>query len=176
MKNFFLPLWQITFDLLKNGLKKYSSMEQNLVFFFIRNLRALHLLFAGTYIRIWGHLYSAGIALQLYFALRFERLKRVQKSRAIPWDFWEEVFSLSMPSVCPHLTTVWFEEQGTFEELLNKDCKLMLNESKLFQRSSRISFVPFRTFRGPLFPKPLTGQELFLANNHCPQKAFLTRT
>jgi hypothetical protein len=23
--------------------------------------------------------------------------------------------------------------------------------------------VPFRTFRGPLFPKPVTGQELFLA-------------
>ena len=37
-------------------------------FFFIRNLRALHLLFAGNYIRIWGHLYSAGIALQLYSA------------------------------------------------------------------------------------------------------------
>ena len=52
-----LPLWQTTFDPLKNGLKKYSSMEQNLFFFFIRNLRALHLLFAGTYIRIWGHLH-----------------------------------------------------------------------------------------------------------------------
>ena len=26
-----------------------------------------------------------------------------------------------------------------------------------------ISLVPFRTFRGPLFPKPVTGQELFLA-------------
>ena len=23
--------------------------------------------------------------------------------------------------------------------------------------------VPFRTFRGPLFPKPVTGQELFFA-------------
>ena len=42
-----LPLWQITFDPLKKRIKKYSSMEQNL-FFFIRNLRALHLLFAGT--------------------------------------------------------------------------------------------------------------------------------
>ena len=28
--------------------------------------------------------------------------------------------------------------------------------------ASRISLVPFRTFRGPLFPKPVTGQELFL--------------
>ena len=40
---------------------------------------------------------------------------------------------------------------------------LILNESKLFPWSSRISLVPFRTFRGPLFPKPVTGQELFLA-------------
>jgi hypothetical protein len=27
--------------------------------------------------------------------------------------------------------------------------------------SSRINFVPFRIFRGPLFHKPVTGQELF---------------
>ena len=27
--------------------------------------------------------------------------------------------------------------------------------------SSRISLVPFRIFRGPLFPKPVAGQELF---------------
>ena len=91
---------------IKKLIKKYLSMEQNLCFFFIRNLRAFHLLFAGTYIRIWGHLYSAGIALQLYSALRFERLKRVQKSRAIPCEFWDEVFSLLMPLVCPHLTAV----------------------------------------------------------------------
>ena len=26
-----------------------------------------------------------------------------------------------------------------------------------------ISLVPFRTVRGPLFPKPVTGQELFFA-------------
>ena len=90
----------------KKRIKKKFINGAKLVFFFIRNLRALHLLFAGTYIRIWGHLYSAGIALQLYSALRFERLKRVQKTRAIAWEFWDEVFSLSMPSVCPHLTTV----------------------------------------------------------------------
>ena len=91
----------------KKRIKKIFINGAKLVFFFIRNLRALHLLFAGTYIRIWGHLYSACIALQLYSALRYERLKRVQKSRAIPWEFWDEVFSLPMPSVCPHLTTVW---------------------------------------------------------------------
>ena len=55
----------------KNGIKNFH--QQNL-YFFIRNLRALHLFFAGTYIRIWRHLFSAGIALQLYSALRFERL------------------------------------------------------------------------------------------------------
>ena len=104
-KIFFASLTNIFWSF-KKRIKKYSSMEQNLFVFFIRNLRALHSLFAGTYIRIWGYLYSAGIALQLYSALRFERLKRVQKSRAIPWEFWDEVFSLSMPSVCPHLTTV----------------------------------------------------------------------
>ena len=38
--------------------------------------------------------------------------------------------------------------------------KLILNESKLFPWSSRISLVPFRTFKGPL---PVIGQELFLA-------------
>ena len=75
--------------------------------FFIKNHMALHLLFAGTWIRIWGNLYFAGIALQLYSTLRFEWLKWIQKLRAIPWEFWDEVFSLSMPSVCPHLTTVY---------------------------------------------------------------------
>ena len=33
MKKKVLPLWQITFDPSKNGLKKYSSMGQNLFFF-----------------------------------------------------------------------------------------------------------------------------------------------
>ena len=38
-----------------------------------------------------------------------------------------------------------------------KDSKVILN--KLFPR---ISLVPFRSFRGPLVPKLVTGQELFL--------------
>ena len=77
----------------------------------------MHSLFASTYIRIWGYLYSAGIALQLYSALRFERQKRVQKSRVIPWEFWDEVFSLSMPSVCPHLTTVYTQLNKTKDNI-----------------------------------------------------------
>ena len=44
-----------------------------------------------------------------------------------------------------------------------KDYKLILNESKFFPRSSRINLVPFRTLRGPLCSKPVTGQELFFA-------------
>ena len=102
-----IKLSQVTFDPLKNGLKIFISKT---CIFFIRNLRALHLFFAGTYIRIWGHRYSVCIALQFYSALRFERLKRFQKSRAIPWEFWDEVFSLPIPSVCPHLTTVHLTE------------------------------------------------------------------
>ena len=129
MKKNFLPLWQITFDPLKNGLKIFISKT---CIFFVRNLRALHLFFAGTYIRIWGHLFSAGIALQLYSALRFERLKRVQKSRAIPWEFWDEVFSLSMPSVCPHLTTVLsckFSKEDFVEQYLQLQLHLKMNSS-----------------------------------------------
>ena len=42
----------------------------------------------------------------MYSTLSFEWLKWIQKLRVIPWEFWDEVFSLSMPSVCPHLTTV----------------------------------------------------------------------
>jgi hypothetical protein len=51
--------------------------------------------------------------------------------------------------------------RGALKDL--KDSKLILNESKLFPWSSRISLVPFKTFRWPLFSKPVTGQELFLA-------------
>ena len=59
------------------------------------------------------------------------------------------------------LSSYWFEEQGTYEgpEGFQTDSK----ESKLLPRSSRISLVPFRTFRRPLFPKPVTGKELFFA-------------
>ena len=57
------------------------------------------------------------------------------------------------------VTGLW--SRGSLKDL--KDSKLILNESKLFPLSSRISLVPFRTFRGPLFPKPVTGQELFFA-------------
>ena len=46
------------------------------------------------------------------------------------------------------------KSRGPLKDL--KDAKLILNESKLFPWSSRISLVPFRTFR-------VTGQELFLA-------------
>ena len=40
---------------------------------------------------------------------------------------------------------------------------VVVYESKWFPWSSRINFIPFRIFRGPLFHKPVTGQELFFA-------------
>ena len=44
------------------------------------------------------------------------------------------------------------------------DYKLIVYESKLFPRSSRINFIPFRIFRGPIFHiMYVTGQELFIA-------------
>ena len=51
--------------------------------------------------------------------------------------------------------------RGPLKDL--NDSKLIINESKLFPQSSRISLIPFRTFRGSLLPKPVTGQELLLA-------------
>ena len=46
--------------------------------------------------------------LQKYFLIpsNFDEKKFRCILRAIPWEFWDEVFSLGMPSVCPHLTTV----------------------------------------------------------------------
>ena len=60
------------------------------------------------------------------------------------------------------VTGLWI--RGTLKDL--KDSKLTLNESKLFPWSSRISLVPFRIFRGSLFPKPVTGQELFFGGSY----------
>ena len=53
------------------------------------------------------------------------------------------------------------------------ESKLSVNESKLFPWSSRFILIPFRTFRGPLFSKPVTGQELFLTVSY--SKPALTR-
>ena len=39
----------------------------------------------------------------------------------------------------------------------------MIPNSKWFPWSSRINFIPFIIFKGPLFHKPITGQELFFA-------------
>ena len=55
--------------------------------------------------------------------------------------------------------------RGPLKDL--KDSKLILHESKLFPWSARVSLAPFKTFRGPLFPKSVTGQELFLTVSYC---------
>ena len=51
--------------------------------------------------------------------------------------------------------------RGTLKDL--NDSKLIVYESKWDPWSSRINFLPFRIFRGPLFHKPVAGLELFLA-------------
>ena len=44
------------------------------------------------------------------------------------------------------------------------DIKLMLDDQGNHFDSFRISLKCFGSFRGPLFHKPVTGQELFVAN------------
>ena len=125
MKKKVFPLWQITFD----SLKKYKKLFINgaKLVFFIRNLRAfLHLLFAGNALRFERlkrshHLFKNQGQFQIrwqcsrncppiVFCPHIWKTKNnlsLQKSRAITVYFWDEVFSFSMPSVCPHLTTVY---------------------------------------------------------------------
>ena len=47
--------------------------------------------------------------------------------------------------------------RGPLKDL--NDSKLIVYESKWFLWSSRINFIPFRIFWGPLFHKPVTRQE-----------------
>ena len=51
------------------------------------------------------------------------------------------------------------QNRGPLKDL--NDSNLIVYESKWFPWSSRINFIPFRIFRGPLFHKPVTGQTLF---------------
>ena len=53
------------------------------------------------------------------------------------------------------------QNRGPLKDL--NDFRLIVCESKWFPWSSRINFIPFRIFRGPLFHKPVTGQELCFA-------------
>jgi hypothetical protein len=50
-------------------------------------------------------------------------------------------------------------DMGPLKDL--NDSKLIVYELNWFSSSSRINFTPFRIFRGPLFHKRVTGQELF---------------
>ena len=79
----------------------------------------------------------------------------MNSKKKLPWtEVWESWEKSCKWHFC---ALTWKEKQDL------KESKLILNESKLFPCSSRISLVLFRTFRGPLFPKPVTGQELFFA-------------
>ena len=85
------------------------SKRQNF-FFQQKSEGILHLLFTGTEIRIWGHLYFAGIAIQLYSALRFEGPKKNSKIKGNTMGFLRRSFS--MPLVCPCLTTVYLMQSS----------------------------------------------------------------
>ena len=93
-------------------------------------------------------------------------VSRFNIGKSLPWSWSSILFSiLSLELVCCKKWQKIIPDQllvcGHLKDL--NDSKLIINESKLFPWSSRINLVPFRTFRGPLFPKPETGQELFLA-------------
>ena len=53
------------------------------------------------------------------------------------------------------------QNKGPLKDL--NDSKLIVYESKWFPWSTRMNFIPFRSFRGPLLHKPVIGQELFFA-------------
>ena len=72
----------------------------------------------------------------------------------------EPVCCKKWPKIVPDQLIVW-RVGDLWRTWLIQNC--IQKSLKLFPWSSRISLVPFRTFRGPLFPKPVTGQELFLA-------------
>ena len=59
------------------------------------------------------------------------------------------------------LTSYWLENKGPLKVL--NDTKLTLDDHGNNLDSFRISLEPFRSFRGPLLYKPITGQELFFA-------------
>ena len=87
------------------------------------------------------------------------------------------VFILNLIHISNNLTNNWRNNWWSIIDALEQssknscrigdlkdlnDSKLIVNESKWFPWSSRINSIPFRIFRGPLFHKPVTGQEHFL--------------
>ena len=98
-----LLLWQITFDPLKNGLKIFIS--KTCIFFHQKSEGIAFIFCRYLYQNMRAFIFSRYCPL-IVFCPQIWKTKKFQKSRAIPWDFWDKVFSLSMPSVCPRLTTV----------------------------------------------------------------------
>ena len=85
MKKKVLPLWQITFDPLKNGLKNIHQWSKT-CFFFIRNLRA----FCIHFLQVLKSEYEGILNLRVLPSVG----KYPQILRLISSDFWDEVFSL----------------------------------------------------------------------------------
>ena len=121
-KDKFCSIWWIFFNPFFKGSKVICQRGKTL-FFHQKSEGILHLLFAGNTLKferlkisseIKGNFKLDGnvleIALWLYSAPLIWNTKNnssLQKSRAITAYFWDEVISLSMPSDCPPLTTVY---------------------------------------------------------------------
>ena len=86
----------------KIRIKSYSSKRKKPSIFHQKSGGVLHPLFAGTSIRICRYYHQN---LLQVIPSDLEGNFRAE----ISVYFSDEVFSLGMPSVCPHLTTVWFE-------------------------------------------------------------------
>ena len=104
-----LSLWEITFDPLKKEKKNIYQCKKNLSF-----SSEIWGHFAFTFCRYLNQNMRAFTFCRycppIVFCPQIWKTKRTQKSRAITLNFWDEVFSLSMPSVCPRLTAVFISK------------------------------------------------------------------
>ena len=103
-----LPLWQITFDPLKNGLKNIHQWSKT-CFFFHQKSEGIAFIFCRYLNQNMRAFIFCRYCPPIVLCPQIWKTKNnlsLQKSREITVYFSDEVFSLSMPSVCPHLTTV----------------------------------------------------------------------
>ena len=106
MKKKVLPLWQITFDPLKNGLKNIHQWSKT-CFFFHQKSEGIAFTFCRYLYQNMRAFIFCRYCPPIVFCPQIWKTKKNQKWRAMTVYFWDEVFSLGMPSVCPHLTTVY---------------------------------------------------------------------
>ena len=75
--------------------------------------------------------------------------------RTNPWNFHEKILRIGGAGK-------WGFFEAAILNLFFQKKKNASSNEKSDSWSSRINFIPFRFFRGPLFHKPVIGQELFL--------------